>query len=156
MKLRILTVATLLLTMTWTALPARALPKADMVTLNAQLQQAICTENWEEATKLVDQMIAITPSSDVTQRDTLEAYKQMMQNLSISRTNVDSWLESYCAAPTQQASNQSNCDPAYPGVCIPNSPEDLNCGDVTYRGFKALPEDPHGFDGDGDGIACEG
>jgi micrococcal nuclease len=58
------------------------------------------------------------------------------------------------AEPQQQPS--SECDPSYPGVCIPPAPPDLDCGDVTYRGFEVLPPDPHNFDGNKDGIACEG
>jgi hypothetical protein len=49
-----------------------------------------------------------------------------------------------------------DCDPAYPGVCIPPAPPDLDCGDVSYRRFQVLPPDPHGFDGDADGVGCEG
>jgi hypothetical protein len=48
-----------------------------------------------------------------------------------------------------------NCDPAYPTVCIPPPPPDLDCSQIPYRNFKVLPPDPHGFDGDHDGIGCE-
>jgi micrococcal nuclease len=48
-----------------------------------------------------------------------------------------------------------NCDPSYPGVCIPPPPPDLDCGDIPYRRFTVLPPDPHRFDGDQDGIGCE-
>lgn len=48
-----------------------------------------------------------------------------------------------------------NCDPSYPGVCIPPPPPDLDCKDVPYRRFQVVGSDPHGFDGDGDGIGCE-
>jgi endonuclease YncB( thermonuclease family) len=48
-----------------------------------------------------------------------------------------------------------NCDPSYPTVCIPPAPPDLNCGDITFRRFQVLAPDPHGFDGDHDGIGCE-
>lgn len=48
-----------------------------------------------------------------------------------------------------------NCDPSYPDVCIPPSPPDLDCGDITYRRFQVLPPDPHRFDGDIDGVGCE-
>ncbi len=48
-----------------------------------------------------------------------------------------------------------NCDPSYPGVCIPPAPPDLDCGDIPYRRFKVLPPDPHRFDGDHDGVGCE-
>jgi hypothetical protein len=50
----------------------------------------------------------------------------------------------------------AGCDPAYPSVCIPPPPPDLDCADVAYRRFTVLPPDPHRFDGDGDGIGCEG
>jgi micrococcal nuclease len=48
-----------------------------------------------------------------------------------------------------------NCDPAYPTVCIPPPPPDLDCGEIGFRNFTVLPPDPHGFDGDNDGIGCE-
>lgn len=47
------------------------------------------------------------------------------------------------------------CDPAYPDVCIPSPPPDLDCGDIPHRRFRVLPPDPHRFDGDKDGIGCE-
>jgi micrococcal nuclease len=47
------------------------------------------------------------------------------------------------------------CDPAYPTVCIPPPPPDLDCGDIPYRNFRVLPPDPHHFDRDRDGIGCE-
>jgi hypothetical protein len=47
------------------------------------------------------------------------------------------------------------CDVSYPTLCIPPSPPDLNCGDVVERNFPVRPPDPHGFDGDHDGIGCE-
>jgi len=50
----------------------------------------------------------------------------------------------------------SDCDPAYPDVCIPSPPPDLDCGDIPFRRFRVLPPDPHNFDGrDQDGIGCE-
>ncbi len=47
------------------------------------------------------------------------------------------------------------CDPAYPDVCLPSPPPDLDCRDIDARRFTVLPPDPHNFDGDGNGIACE-
>ncbi len=58
------------------------------------------------------------------------------------------------AAKTPPASGK--CDPSYPGVCIPPYPPDLDCSDIPYKGFRVVGRDPHGFDGDGDGIGCEG
>lgn len=50
------------------------------------------------------------------------------------------------------------CDAAYPTVCIrPLNPGgDLDCADVAFRRFVVIPPDPHNFDGDGNGIGCEG
>jgi micrococcal nuclease len=49
----------------------------------------------------------------------------------------------------------SNCDPNYRGACISSYPPDLDCTDVPAAGFRSVGTDPHGFDGDGDGVACE-
>ncbi|MBX7250621.1 MAG: thermonuclease family protein [Candidatus Promineofilum sp.] len=48
-----------------------------------------------------------------------------------------------------------DCDPAYPTVCIPSPPPDLDCDDIPYRNFTVLPPDPHNFDRNHDGIGCE-
>lgn len=50
---------------------------------------------------------------------------------------------------------ESKCDPSYPDLCIPSPPPDLDCSDISYRNFKVLSPDPHGFDRDRDGIGCE-
>jgi len=50
---------------------------------------------------------------------------------------------------------RSQCDPAYPTVCIPPPPPDLDCGQIPYRNFTVLSPDPHRLDGDKDGIGCE-
>jgi micrococcal nuclease len=49
-----------------------------------------------------------------------------------------------------------DCEPSYPDVCIPPSPPDLDCGDVDHRRFTVYSPDPHRFDGDFDGVGCEG
>ena len=50
----------------------------------------------------------------------------------------------------------SECHPSYPAVCIPPPPPDLDCGDIEFRRFRVVGSDPHRFDGDDDGIGCEG
>src|SRR5215208_1717812 len=47
------------------------------------------------------------------------------------------------------------CDSSYPDFCIPPPPPDLNCDDVDDTNFEVVGSDPHGFDGDNDGIGCE-
>ena len=78
----------------------------------------------------------------------LGAYRRAEQ---VGRTRSDSiWRGCNTATTTP-----GRCDPSYPGVCIPPPPPDLDCADVPYQNFEVLPPDPHGFDGDGDGIGCE-
>jgi micrococcal nuclease len=54
----------------------------------------------------------------------------------------------------------ASCDASYPDVCIPPPPPDLDCGQIDHRRFRVdhtvASPDPHGFDGDRDGIGCEG
>lgn len=59
-------------------------------------------------------------------------------------------------APAGTPTRAADCDPAYPTVCIPSPPPDLDCRDIPYRNFQVLPPDPHNFDGGRDGIGCEG
>lgn len=49
------------------------------------------------------------------------------------------------------------CDPAYPGVCIPpvSVAGDLDCSQISERRFTVLSPDPHNFDGNHDGVGCE-
>ena len=49
---------------------------------------------------------------------------------------------------------QANCDPSYPTLCLPSAP-DIDCGEISARRFPVVGRDPHGFDGDGDGVGCE-
>lgn len=51
--------------------------------------------------------------------------------------------------------DSENCDPSYPDVCIASPPPDLDCGDISHRNFTVLQPDPHGFDGNYDGVGCE-
>jgi hypothetical protein len=61
--------------------------------------------------------------------------------------------------PPPPPPDRGKCAASYPTVCIPPPPPDLDCGDIPYTNFTVLwnvPDpDPHGFDGDRDGIGCE-
>jgi hypothetical protein len=48
-----------------------------------------------------------------------------------------------------------NCHPSYPDFCIPPPPPDLDCPDIGETDFTVQGTDPHGFDGDNDGVGCE-
>ena len=47
------------------------------------------------------------------------------------------------------------CDPSYPDFCVPPPPPDLDCADIPHRRFRVVGADPHGFDGNRDGVGCE-
>jgi hypothetical protein len=51
-----------------------------------------------------------------------------------------------------------DCNPSYPEprTCIKSPPPKLNCDNIPFRNFKVVEPDPHVFDGDNDGIGCEG
>jgi hypothetical protein len=57
--------------------------------------------------------------------------------------------ETPAPVPTPPTTPSTSCDPAYPTVCIPPPPPDLDCSQISYRNFQVLAPDPHHFDGDG-------
>lgn len=59
------------------------------------------------------------------------------------------------STPPRPLVPRGGCDPSYPTVCIPSPPPDLDCKDVPHRRFKVVGADPHGFDGNRDGVGCE-
>ena len=61
----------------------------------------------------------------------------------------------FYASSSQTYAKSDKCDSSYPDVCISPPPPDLNCSDISYKDFKVLSPDPHGFDREGDGIGCE-
>jgi len=78
-------------------------------------------------------------------------YVEVFQALQTGARNNGRGLWSDSGTVTGQA----KCHPSYPDVCIPPPPPDLDCRDIPFRRFRVLPPDPHGFDGDKDGIGCE-
>ena len=85
----------------------------------------------------------------------LSAYRSAER---IGRAQPESvWRGCGTATPTPPTQTQTRpgCDASYPGVCIPPPPPDLDCAEVPYSGFAVRGPDPHGFDGDGDGVGCE-
>jgi hypothetical protein len=67
-------------------------------------------------------------------------------------TPTETLVPTSTASPIQQP---DYCDHSYPTICVPYPPPDLDCPDIPYRNFQAVPSDDHHFDGDHDGIGCE-
>jgi micrococcal nuclease len=57
--------------------------------------------------------------------------------------------------PVPFAGGGGTCDSSYQDVCIPPPPPDLDCGDIPHRDIRVVGSDPHGFDGNHDGVGCE-
>ena len=47
------------------------------------------------------------------------------------------------------------CEVSYPDICIPPYPPDVDCDEIGFSNFRVYEPDPHGLDGDDDGIGCE-
>ena len=69
----------------------------------------------------------------------------------------DSPAQTDSHSPSEPDTNppQPQCDSSYSGVCIPIVGYDLDCEHIGSS-FYSIGSDPHNFDADGDGYACEG
>jgi micrococcal nuclease len=72
-----------------------------------------------------------------------------------SLLTMPGWAIALAVLMPAQPVQSGNCDRAYPTVCIPSPPPDLDCKEIPHRNFQVVAPDPHGFDGDKDGIGCE-
>ena len=74
------------------------------------------------------------------------------------RTGVERTFLPNCnpsPSPTTSPPPAPACSPSYPDFCIPPPPPDLDCADVSGTDFTVIGTDPHGFDGNNDGVGCE-
>ena len=83
------------------------------------------------------------------------AYESVLLDAQREAREADRGLWAATPAPSVVPAASGACDPAYPTVCIPPPPPDLDCADITFRRFEVLAPDPHNFDGDHNGIGCE-
>jgi PKD repeat protein len=89
--------------------------------------------------------LTITDSEDQIASDSIE--------ITVEEAPVEN--SSTVEQPATEETQETACDPSYPDMCIPPPPQNLTCDDIGARNFEVLPPDPHGFDGDNDGIGCE-
>ena len=99
-----------------------------------------------------DYQLGLWASCDVPYRASSGAMQTVVQRSTRAPTPAGSII---LTAPSTQ-NNRTGCDPAYPDACIRPSPPDLSCADIPYDHVRVLPPDPHHFDGNGDGVGCEG
>lgn len=109
---------------------------------------------------LVEQGMAqvVTYPPDVRCTETYLAAQRQAQQQGIGFWGASARQTLPNAAQSSPSLSGNNCHPAYPDVCIPPPPPDLDCADIPHRRFRVLRQygDPHRFDGDNDGIGCEG
>jgi hypothetical protein len=122
-----------------------------------------------------DQLIDLVPSSQanafsltnlpvgvytldiITQKGNAKAAYEGILVVGQEPTNVQTKtiIERQIIREERDDEDDEDCDPSYPDTCIPSPPPYLNCDDISFRNFKVIGSDPHGFDGDNDGIGCE-
>ena len=131
-----------------TSLPA---PKATNTLTQLPTTMASATETIaavQTSTFTLTAAPTVTAVSTQTQPPTLTATRTPLPTFTLQPSDT-------AIIPVSGGENTGDCDPSYPGVCMPPPPPDLDCKDVPYRRFQVLPPDPHNFDRDGDGIGCE-
>lgn len=72
-----------------------------------------------------------------------------------SLDDTTSGSSSQNAGGSSSGSSGQKCDPNYSGACVPPYPPDVDCGDISAKGFRVVSTDVHRLDQDKDGIACE-
>lgn len=130
---------------------------------------ALVDEDDEQTQKSHGRIVAkITCNGIILNEDILESDLGTISTTfcSTSEFSKESWAQKYgCSAKTMESKSliskdnmesvSSQCDPSYPDVCIPPYPPDLDCDEISYKNFRVVGADSHGFDRDENGIGCE-
>ncbi len=85
---------------------------------------------------------------------TVKAF-QRAKRLPVTGVVASLTWQALLGTPAPRPPRRTDCDPAYPTICIPAGSYDLDCPEIPYRRFPVPGVDPHRFDGDNDGIGCE-
>ena len=101
------TTVALVMARTLTTQPTQGHPQPDAATLNTKLLQAVCTHDWGEAVKIVEQMIITTPSSNQIQHKKLEIYRTRMQSFFDSEANTQIFSKSCSSVFSRSAPGQN-------------------------------------------------
>ena len=104
----------------------------------------------ETATPTATPTITATPTQTATPSSTPTSTTTLTPTSTPTATPTKT--PTATATPTR---DPKKCHPSYPDHCIPPPPPDLNCDDIPWTNFTVLPPDPHGFDGNKNGIGCE-
>lgn len=125
------------------------------------------TPTWTiAATNTFLPTLTYTPYFPPTETMTLTPTETSTPTITPTNTPAPTFTLKPTIKPTQKATKvpvvivptskpAQNCDASYPTVCIPPYPPDLDCGQISFKDFRVVGPDPHGFDRDHDGIGCE-
>ncbi len=131
--------------------------RARLATQSSELThaQAVADTNTERAAKLERKVRSLsTQLSAVKSRLDLTQSQLSTAQLQLDTASPPVILEADPSGGTLPVAPGGDCDPNYGGACVPVVPYDLDCADVDGSVY-VLGTDPHGFDGDGDGVGCE-
>lgn len=62
-------------------------------TLDAQLLQATCNQNWQQAIQVVNRALAAAPANQTAYRAQLTSYRNRLQSLQASQVRVPNWSQ---------------------------------------------------------------
>jgi hypothetical protein len=129
---------------------------ADVAPLfSAPSTAAIATTTTTEAPTTTTTTAAPTTTTAAPTTTTTRAPTTTVAPTTTTRAPTTTTTTTTRAPTTTTTESRAGCHSSYPTVCIPPPPPDLDCGEISFRRFKVVGSDPHGFDGDGDGIGCE-
>jgi hypothetical protein len=123
-------------------------PEADSTTTTTA--PATTTSTAEPITTTTEAPTTTTAKPTTTTRPTTTTTRPTTTT-TVRPTTTTTRLVTTTTVPVRNGS----CDLSYPDVCIPPAPPDLDCPEIAYTNFRVTGIDPHGFDGDNDGIGCE-
>jgi hypothetical protein len=111
----------------------------------------------DEPTQSPNVTLLASPTEEIAPTQSVAPTIEPTPSATPGPTATPTPLSTPTPGPTPTATpDRTGCDPSYPDVCIPPPPPDLSCSDVAFTDFTVLPPDPHGFDGNEDGVGCEG
>jgi hypothetical protein len=100
--------------------------------------------------------VSLAPRSPAPPAEVMQAFDSFELIAAPEVITQASEQQAAIAAELGEQQGGTACDPSYPDVCIPPPPPNLNCDDEGVpENFEVSGSDPHGFDGDNDGIGCE-
>jgi micrococcal nuclease len=99
--------------------------------------------------------VATSTPTTTTTRAITTTTTPVVTTTAVQATTTTRAITTTTAEATTTTVVQANCHSSYPDFCIPPPPPDLDCGDIGAKNFTVLATDPHGFDGNNDGLGCE-